>query len=296
MENLFLSEYFSQLKEYNSIPKLQIERAISPLLGIFIQELVSFLLKDNANLSGEMEMILPEFPLKKENNQSTNIDWLVLNKTKNILLFIELKTAGSSFNSSQLQIYTEIQKLIKRFTAKFLIDELETIRNHSVEKKKYDFILGKINKYRNIFSEIKDTEIVYIVPSSVKGKVKDNPVFSFQDFPEILDHKFVNEWKLLREFFTYIDDQPDTNIEYHIDKTDRFNSDLLNKLTLIKKTYNKTPQHIWFGNTGDGRNPNFQIQFTDGTVKPFYNSGKEYIRAERFDNSKLDGPYEIKSL
>ena len=71
MINISIEEYLSKLEEYNKIPKIQIERAISPFLSIFIEELIREFLKNDISLSGDVEMILPEFPLKKENDQST---------------------------------------------------------------------------------------------------------------------------------------------------------------------------------------------------------------------------------
>ncbi len=47
MDNNFFREYLSNLTEYNRIPKLQIERAISPLLSIFITDLIKNFLKGN---------------------------------------------------------------------------------------------------------------------------------------------------------------------------------------------------------------------------------------------------------
>ena len=99
MGTTFIEEYLHTLFVYNQVPKLQIERAISPLLSIYIEELVKQHLKNTSSPAYNLELIAPEFPLKKKNNQSTNIDWLLIDKNNLVLYLIELKTAGSSYNS-----------------------------------------------------------------------------------------------------------------------------------------------------------------------------------------------------
>ena len=297
MENLFLNEYFSELKEYNSIPKLQIERAVSPILSIFIEVLITDFLKDNPELSGNIELILPEFPFKKlEGNQSTNIDWLMINKQKGYLFFIELKTAASSFKQEQLQEYKTIKNFIKKFTAKFLFEEVAIIRDKSNEQKKYDFILKKLAAYEKYFHQITNSEIIYIAPTSVKQKIKDVPVIAFSDFPADLNHTFSKEWQQLRSFFQSIDKISYNPISINTGDLSNSDSELENKLKIIHRKSNKTPEFIWFGTTGEGTAPNFQIKFTDGSIQPFYSSGKEYSRAREFHSKNLKGPYIIKDI
>lgn len=296
MENSFLSDYFSKLEEYNSIPKLQIERAISPLLSVFIEELIKEFLKNKPELSGEIELILPEFPLKKENNQSTNIDWLLVNKEKQILFFIELKTANTSFNLEQFDNYRLIQKYIQRFGAKFLYDEIKLIRNNSNEKNKYDFVLQRLSTFTESFKNIKRSEIIYIVPTAIKHQIRDVAVLSFSELPEYLNHTYQNEWQQLRKFFLSIDKLSPVVNKIKIEIPSNSDLEIKLKLELITRKFNKTPELIWFGKTGDGSNPNFQIKFTDGSIQPFYHSGKEYTRRALFDANKLRGPYEIKKI
>lgn len=296
MENIFFKEYLSNLKDYNRIPKLQIERAISPLLSIFIEALITEFLRNDDALCGDIEMILPEFPLKKENNQSTNIDWLLINKEKGLLLFIELKTASSSFKPDQLKTYRVIEKNIQDRNASFLYEDVKQIRDHSNERGKYDYILDKLKPFQDNFRKINRSSVIYIVPTKIKDNISDAQVLSFSALPEKLDHPYENEWKQLREFFISIDDvRTSANKSRAINQND-FDATLQSKLELISKYYNKIPHLIWFGNTGDGLNPNFQIQFADGTIKPFYSSGKEYTRAPRFELRNLRGPYEIDKL
>ena len=62
--------------EGTKIPKVQVERAINPILSLFLE---SILEKYLSRPSNSIKLISPEFPLKKEiNNQSTNVDFFYL--------------------------------------------------------------------------------------------------------------------------------------------------------------------------------------------------------------------------
>ena len=100
MQTEFLKIYLNKLLELYSYPKVQIERAISPLLSIFIIDILNHFLKTN------IKFYLPEFPLKKENNQSTNIDWLLIDEENKKLYFIEFKTTSDSFDIVRSEEHT----------------------------------------------------------------------------------------------------------------------------------------------------------------------------------------------
>ena len=99
------------------IPKFQVERAIGPVLGFFLDKAISDLIDSKGlfgskgSLKSEMVTLASEFPLIKQSNegkegkQSTNIDWLMFDKTSGELLLLELKTDSSSFHAEQLKIY-----------------------------------------------------------------------------------------------------------------------------------------------------------------------------------------------
>ncbi|MFZ1517690.1 MAG: hypothetical protein WAU11_02890 [Ignavibacteriaceae bacterium] len=296
MENLFLSEYFTRLVNYNRIPKLQIERAISPFLSIFIEDLITNFLKNNHKLSGKVEMILPEFPLKKDNNQSTNIDWLLINREKGVLLFVELKTAASSYKPEQLDIYQVIQKNISDKTAGFLYEDIIQIRDNSNEPNKYNYVLDELKPFTEYLNTIRDVVVIYIVPTKTKKQLSKAEVLTFSEFPKDLPTKYPYEWIQVREFLISIDNQIDSTSRSRLVNEEDFMNSLKPKLEKIQKKFNKIPQLIWLGRTGEGSNPNFQIQFTDGSIKPFYSSGKEYTLKDRFDPNKIRGPFNVDDL
>ena len=294
--NIFLNKYLNELKEYYNIPKLQIERAVSPLLSIFIEDLLVEYLKDDVPMRGNINLVLPEFPLKKDNNQSTNIDWLLYNTDKKIFLFVELKTASSSFLNSQLDIYRSLQKKIRTSGAKFLYNDIETIREKSAEKWKYDFILDKLSDLKNYFNEGVDSEVIYLVPTAIKERIVGAGVITFSNLPEKLHCIYKDEWQQLRRFFIELDKL--SNDTKTIPK--KSSSDLLTHfktvLALIEKKYKKTPELIWIGITGSGRNPNFQIKFNDGSKIPFHSSGKEFTGIKEFNQRGIKGPYKVNDI
>ncbi len=189
-------------------PKAQVERYLSPILGLFLEEILK------KSFRKEYQMIVPEFPIRDgmihENgtNQSTNIDYLMFNKTDSKFVFIELKTDSKSFKLSQFDIYQELQALCKNsheIFGKQLFDALENIKKHSNAKTKYQYILDKLQAIPSL-ETINDMEIIYIVPA--KTKLKENKqaphVLYFNDFPNELSF-FSKEWKIILEYLKKLD-------------------------------------------------------------------------------------------
>jgi len=120
-------------------------------------------------------MICQEFPLKKaENNQSTNIDWLMYNTQRKQLLFVELKTSDTSINSSQNEIYQSVTNDIQNKSGAFLISDLEILRVASRESGKYQFILEKkVSRFKQEISICRSAKIIYIDTNVLKTKQKN---------------------------------------------------------------------------------------------------------------------------
>jgi hypothetical protein len=194
------------------IPKFQVERAISPLLGIFLSDILK---EKPANVStdkseNKIEIICAEFPLKKaENNQSTNIDWLMYDEDREELIFFELKTSDSSYKQEQFDIYDSISN---KNSFSFLIDDLEKIRNASSEHGKYAKIIEDTKKFEYEIRSCTKARIVYLVPKKIKDKLIDNfgqkhTVLSFSDLPKTLPStKFASEWEVIRDAIQVIND------------------------------------------------------------------------------------------
>ena len=82
--------------------KFQVERAISPILGVFLEDVLTqiFNNEDVENPPKRIEMVCAEFPLRKKGKEkhSTNVDWLLYDRKIKQLIFFELKTSDTSFD------------------------------------------------------------------------------------------------------------------------------------------------------------------------------------------------------
>ncbi|WP_288841770.1 hypothetical protein [uncultured Deefgea sp.] len=163
---LTIKKLLEVIVEYNDLPKFQVERAISTILTFYIEQILS----DDGN---ELELISPEYPLRKENNQSTNVDYLLINKTKESIVLVEFKTNYREKTKSVLShqnVYETIVEKIKGETASFLIDDVRTIRKKSTEKDKYTYLLKKAER---INGSVREAEIIYLVPRAIKSKINE---------------------------------------------------------------------------------------------------------------------------
>ena len=93
MENKF-EEIFEYLNKWKEFPKYQLERRIDIFIAMCLPQILQ-----TKEISIELDDIMPEFPLKKEDNRSTNVDYVV--KYKEDLYLIELKTNNSSINDKK---------------------------------------------------------------------------------------------------------------------------------------------------------------------------------------------------
>lgn len=190
-------------------PKAQVERYLSPILAIFLEEILK------SNFGNEYHMIAPEFPIKKGTigetnrpNQSTNIDYLMFNSTQNKFTFIELKTDSSSFKPSQLDVYNQLEKICteeNKVFGQLLYDDLLEIKKASSYKNKYQYLLD--NKWDISLNAINDMEIIYIVPAktNLKEKHPNLQTIYFSDFPKSLN-TYSKEYETINSFLKVLDD------------------------------------------------------------------------------------------
>ena len=196
----------TMIDEGVKIPKAQVERYISPILTIFLPELLSKI------YTNEYIMIMPEFPIRigrikrgSSSNQSKNIDFLLYNKTKNIFTFVELKSDSTSFRKSQLKIYKDLQDIcdntINQKFGMLLQEDLITIHKATRLKSKYQYIL---DNWEDKYNLIDNMEIIYLVPEKIKNKIEDNFVLSFNDLPKKLN-LYNKEWNVIRDYLIKLD-------------------------------------------------------------------------------------------
>ncbi|MBE2279245.1 MAG: hypothetical protein IAE91_02550 [Ignavibacteriaceae bacterium] len=299
-----------QIIEGREIPKVQVERMLSPILGIFVEE---FLTKyfESTDFAGEIKLLAYEFPLKKEfNDQSTNLDFLLFNLSKNTLIFLEVKTDVSSDNRAQLENYIYFKECITSNSGTFLFTDLTKIAKKSSKGNKYQKVLSRIEEYKRELSHCFDVKVVYLVPAALAARIKENKaidfVLSFRDLPETINSEYNEEWQIIQEYLqlldvpeeNYVDDNFVTeNISFgeKIRIVPFFKASKLTGLAKIRQQIenyisNKpalVPNYVRLGAKGDGLNPNYQVYFTNGKVIPFRNSGKLYELTSAFKEVNL---------
>lgn len=101
-QHAFLRRLMGEILELHQVPKAQVERAVGPMLGMFLPTVLGALVEGGVP-TGSFETVSPEFPLKRgHNNQSTNIDWLVVRQPLDRVVLVELKTAPNSVDQAQV--------------------------------------------------------------------------------------------------------------------------------------------------------------------------------------------------
>ena len=184
-------------------PKFQVERAISPILEIFLEKAISDLIvhkrlfvdDSKAVLQSEMITLASEFPLmkdppnkseeplKKKNNQSTNFDWLMFDKISGDLLLLELKTDSASFHIDQLKTYLTLAVSERPWDG--IKGNFERIIASSKSKKKY---LNAKEKFDKICGSCTGREnarmnILYLAPQSIKSRFDEVTSKLMKGFP-----------------------------------------------------------------------------------------------------------------
>lgn len=193
-----IKELLERIVEYNNLPKFQVERALSPIISFYIANMISKIKNGD-----EIKLITPEFPLKKENNQSKNIDYLLVNQSKKKLILVELKTDFRACKKDVLEHQSNYENVIhklKENKAIYLVNDINDIYEKSKQKDKYEYLKDRAN---NIDREICSGEILYIVPKEIKAKImntilEDTSIVSFDELPSDLNGADEN-YKLLFE-------------------------------------------------------------------------------------------------
>lgn len=198
--------------EGTMIPKVQIERAVGPILSLFLADVLTETFKDDPELSGPIELVCPEFPLKKpDNKQSTNIDYLLFNPERGQLIFLELKTAVGSVDAKQSALYQEKRRAVASQGGGFLIDDLVLLRDVSAQRAKYEYIINnKVMPLADQIGQCRDARIVYLLPQCSAAKVGDHAdrVLPFSALAVSIPGDYAEEWQIIRAQLCQLDGPP----------------------------------------------------------------------------------------
>ncbi len=315
--NKFLNLLMSRIEELHQTPKVQVERAFSPILSLFIAEVLTAAYWDHPALHGNYELVCMEFPLKKpENAQSTNIDFLLINSTTSALVFLEIKTDIHSFDRSQLENYLRLKEEVKEYGGGFLLQNLSVITTQSGRSEKYFFLQKLIEPFKKTMIGAFDLKVIYLVPKSAKPRLQAengiDGVVSFADLPVEIESELANEWRVIRDSLVKLESVESAPHFSGFQVDPKSFSEKVTPIVTRGSIKNETmeerirrqieaycletmpagvvPKLVYLGNTGEGGSPNYQVLFSNHKIVPFFNSGKLFTRATAFKISNLKKP------
>ena len=210
-EKTIEEKIFGTLDDWRHLPKYQLERRADIFFAIYLKEILKGCLDGNH----EIDLIIPEFPLKNdETNHSSNVDYFCL-ANNNKAYFVELKTDIKSIDMKQ---YNRMNEMKDKGIEK-LINEIKEITENSKQWEKYLYLFRQLNEgkiFEDKFSKIKDIkrkseikeakielnikskieiECVYILPTKENEKEHENlkklkedkiKIITFDDIIEVL--------------------------------------------------------------------------------------------------------------
>ncbi len=276
-ETDFINELIQHILEGTKIPKVQVERAIGPILGFFVESILDKYFENHPVYSGKYQMISPEFPLKKDNNQSTNIDFLLVNNSRKTLVLFELKTDVGSIGTEQMEIYFRNKELISKRSAKALKDDLLQI-SHASKGSKYENIVENFDKVISNPSDIRNSIIIYLAPNAKKVSSNSNLnpdfIMAFRDLPETIEYKYSDFWTVIRNNLVQLDNISERKEIKELSYEERGAVIVSNiKSYVIGLKSGIKPLCFQIGILGDGSNPNYQVKFSDGSIRTFRFNG-----------------------
>lgn len=172
-----IDQLFGLLDERRHLPKYNLELRASPFFELFLPDVLR-----------ECGMpiktpIIPEFPLKKENNQSRNVDFFALSENGEQAFLIELKTDMDSINDKQA---TYLKKATKKKLNK-LVNDVKQIAGNSPYYRKYVYLLRLLSELQLIGS-VNDVEAKAFAanPRGVKDAIRNVKDTAPECFPRIV--------------------------------------------------------------------------------------------------------------
>ncbi|MFT3772455.1 MAG: hypothetical protein QM820_44240 [Minicystis sp.] len=115
----------------------------------------------------------------------------------------------------------------------------------------------------------------------------------FRDLPASIGGDFAADWPIVREAL-YALDQPPSVVPTIDPQSTHSPADFAVhvRANLRRLGEPRTPMQFWIGNTGSGKAPNYQVEFSDGSVQTYRHNGRTHV-APSFDPRKLRGPFPL---
>lgn len=289
---IFVRRLMAEILRLHRIPKVQVERIVGPILGLFLPDLLGPLL-DPEGERGGFAVVSPEFPLKRSvNNQSTNVDWLVVHPGRGLVVLLELKTAPGSIESEQLDIYERVGQRVVTEGGAFLLHDLGLIARASDQRAKYAALLDECAPHEAALAASRQAVTLCLVPAGTRVPVgAQRLVRHFRDLPPSIGGELAADWPPVREALCCLDlsgaSAPVATASSPMTPAGFADHVLAN---LHRCGEARTPVRFSIGNTGPGARPNYQVEFTDGSTQRYRYDGSLHP-APSFNPRKLDGPF-----
>ena len=184
MTDSTIDDLFNILDERRHLPKYKLELRASPFFELFLLEVLNAHYKPLAF----NPIVIPEFPLKKDNNyQSTNVDFFAVSDDYERAFLIELKTDMGYLVPAQAQ---RLQHAASRDIS-VLLSDLNSIANASQAKRKYSRLQKTLEnlKVSQLKADLKP-EIIYILPSfpnlTRRPYLSRTEIITFEQFASIV--------------------------------------------------------------------------------------------------------------
>lgn len=281
----------AEIGRLQQLPKVQVERIVGPILGLFLPAAIAPCLAPLGASDG-YEVVAPEFPLRVvDGNQSTNVDWLLVHRELQLVVLMELKTDRGSMRPEQGATYDAIRERVAHAGAGFLFDDLQTIRDASARTSKYDALIRQVGQFESALRSARRAVTLWLVPDGLDVHASPQSLCAnFRHLAAEVPGELAPEWAVVREGLIALEhasraERPVTGVRRDDVEIGQF---ILENLHRGRES--GVPVKFWLGATGDGQRPNYQVEFADGSVRAFRHGGTRYP-AERFASGKLRGPY-----
>jgi len=195
-----VKKIFENLNLWRHLPKYQLERRADMFFGLYVKDIV----ENHFNIPEKLsEIIIPEFPLKKDgaisdvkliwkaangsnlnsvlsapkDNQnpelrSVNVDYALFAKDGKTVYFVELKTEMDSINKQQIEYLAKARE--SNFNR--LCEDIEKIKQGTKKLEKYECLQSLIKGIKTAnkieFKDDVEIKIVYIQPRAFTKSIQ----------------------------------------------------------------------------------------------------------------------------
>lgn len=140
MTTLSVQAVFNRMDKWRNLPAYALERRSDIFFSFFLARLL-----DTEFGIGADSEVIPEFPLKKdENHQSRKVDFFVISEDRQRFFLVELKTDSNSLSEPQLN---NLKDATRKSLSTLIADVVSIARNADTDRRhKYLYLLNQLDE------------------------------------------------------------------------------------------------------------------------------------------------------